>query len=175
MATSLTIQAAQAKLQWEYSNVLDWGNAVNSAGFSYAVRLTNGNSASQADRLYVAQGTIAASGSATFDVHGTAGTPLLDMFGNTVTLARVKIIYVELLTTTAASSLLVGGGSNPLINWIGTAGDQVRVRNGGAFILVAPDATGYAVTGATADILTIANQDASLVAYYKLGIVGSTV
>ena len=59
----------------------------------------------------------------------------------------------------------VGAGSNPLINWIGAAGDIVNVRSGGLLVLVAPDATAYAVTATTADILRILNSAAGTITY----------
>lgn len=177
MATSLTVQAAQAKLQWDFTNSLAWGDVTNSTGFTYSTRLTDGTSAGKADRLYVATGTLAASASLNLDLAGSVA----DVFGSTITFARIKVIYVELTADTTATHVYVGGhASAGLTNWITSAGtfgtDQpkVTVRNGGVLFLCAPDATAYAVTATTADILKITNADGANVATYRLALVGAS-
>lgn len=176
MATTLTASVS-AKVGWNFENVLDWGNALNSATFSYTKSLASGTAASQVDVLYVAQGTIAASTNLDLDLAAS----LADMFGHTITFARVKTLYVELTTDTTSTGLWVGGASsNGFANWISSAGtfgtDQprVKVRNGGAFFLSAPDATAYAVTAGTGDILRLTNADGSNVATYKLAVTGAS-
>jgi len=177
MATSLTIQNLTARVNWDYQNALDWGNAVNSASFSWSSRLSNGTGASQADVIFVKQGTLA--GAATLNVDLAGGST--DMYGNTITMARVKVIYVELTTDTTSTGLYVGGHTTAaLVNWISSAGtigtDQpkILVRNGGVFYLACTDATGYAVTATTADTLKLTNADGTNTATYKLAIVGAS-
>lgn len=177
MSTSLTIQAASAKIAWDFQDVRSWGNSDNNSSWAYSVSLANGTAVNQADLIYVATGTIAASGTLNLDLAGT----LTDMFGNTITMARVKVIYVNLTTDTSATSLKVGGHATAgLANWITSAGtfgtDQpaVVVRNGGVLFLSAPDATAYAVTATTADILKLTNLDGANTATYKLAIVGAS-
>ena len=69
--------------------------------------------------------------------------------------------------------MLVGGaGSNGFTSWVGDATDVVKVKPGGALILVAPDATGYAVTAGTGDLLTITNSAGSTSVTYDVVIMG---
>lgn len=177
MATSLTISGITARLPWTFESVQTWANSSNSYAFGYTKSLTNGTGANQADLLYVVQSTLSASSSTNVDLAGSA----TDVFGSTITFARVKAIYFELTTATTATSVAIGGASsNGFANWISSAGtfgtDQpkVVVRNGGVFLLVAPDATAYAVTAGTGDILKLTNQDGSNVATYNLAIVGAS-
>lgn len=176
MATTLS-SSLKASISWNYESVLTWGNAQNSSSFAYTKTFTNGTTANAADVLYVASSTIAASTTLALDLAAS----LDDMFGNSITFARIKGIYVELTTDTASTGLYVGGASsNGFINWISSAGtfatDQpkIRVRNGGVFMLSAPDATAYAVTASTADILNLTNADATYVATFKLGLIGAS-
>ena len=51
--------------------------------------------------------------SETLDLSGV----LSDVFGNTLTFAEIKLIWIENLSTTSGEVLKVGAGSNPLANW----------------------------------------------------------
>ena len=64
--------------------------------------------------------------------------------------------------------------SEYFINWVGDPTDKISVRPGGAFILIAPDATGYAVTAATGDLLKIANSAGTTSVTYDIIIIGAT-
>lgn len=170
MSTTLTVGSIQARVVWTYESVLSWGNAVNSSYYSYEKSLADGAGASQANRIYMAMGTIAASDTLTLDLAGS----LADIFGNTITFARIKTFYFELTTDSAATSVGIGGaGSNTFINWVGAANDVINVRNGGCMLLSAIDATGYAVTATTGDQLLFTNNDGAAIATYKLVLVGA--
>jgi hypothetical protein len=177
MSTALTISAATAKLQWSFTKTQTWGDTTNSSNFSYTARLTDGTALNQANRLYVSAGTIAASTNLDLDLAAS----LVDVFGATITFARIKVIYIELQTTTTATHLFVGGHPTAgFTNWITSAGtfgtDQpkVTVRNGGCLFLCAPDATGYVVTATTADILRLTNADSTNTATYRVALVGAS-
>ncbi len=169
MATTLTISAQTAAINWNFTNNLTLGNTTNTSNFSYSAPLTNGSAINQANLLYATSGTLSASASISIDLAGSVS----DFFGNVITFTLVKSIFFTLTTDTTATSVLIGNGSTPFINWVGSGAHTVRVRNGGCFFLSAPDATGYAVTAATGDILKITNEDSSNVATYKLAIVGA--
>ena len=178
MSTTLNSSGITARVPWSFENVLDWANASNSSSFSYTKTLTNGTGANQADLIYIRSTTLAAGATLNLDLAGT----LLDMYGNTITMARFKVLYFELLTTTTASSVTIGGHATVAVgNWItatpdlDTAQPKIRVRNGGCVLLVAPDATAYAVTATTDDTLTLVNADGANVATYRLVIIGSSV
>ncbi len=177
MTTALTIPSMGAKVLWTFEDVRAWGNSSNSASFSYNKTLADGTGASQANRIYIYTSTLAPTTALVLDISGG----LTDIFGNTITLARVKAMYIELTTDTAAASIAVGGQATlAFANWITSAdtlaNDQpaVTVRNGGCFFLSAPDATGYVVTASTADLLRIYNNDAAIAATLKIVIIGSS-
>lgn len=146
---SLNLQTTQALANDNFATNTD--NAV----FPYTGEtFATGTAASQADLVYRARRTVTASSNITIDLAGS----LADRFGTTITMARVKMI--ALYNRAAIGSGLVigiGAGSNPLINFIGDASDIINLRPGGVLLLSAPDATAYAVTAATGDILKLTN------------------
>ncbi len=108
-----------------------------------AVTYTSGVGANQGDTLY--QATLALSGGA-YNLNLTTAT---DSYGTALALLRVKGVYVK---NTGATSLVVGNGTNPFINLL-TATGTVTLPAGAWFACATPDATGYAVTASTGDIL----------------------
>lgn len=108
----------------------------------------DGSGAGQANVLY--QGSLAlVAGVFNFDLAGT----LTDSFGTTVALARVKAIGFQ---NNGTNIMTLGNHATAAwATWLGATSTKV-VRPGGWFIEVAPDATGWAVTATTADILKIA-------------------
>lgn len=172
MPTNLTITEVKDSIAWTYTNTNPIGGQTtdsNRVSSTISGSLTNGTGASQASILYAATSTIAASGTAVLDLYGS----LTDVFGNTINTAKIKGIKITLNTDSAAASILVGGGTAPVASLWGTAGDQLRIRNGYSFVLYGQDAGGYAVTATTADKLTITNEDASLTAYYTIVLYGA--
>ena len=168
MATSLSASVT-AGMSWTYVTT-GTNPSTNQNSFSYAQSFVNGTALNQADLLYVTTGTIAASGSLNVDLNAAVN----DFFGNSVVMLRLKAMYVQLTTDTAAASILIGNGTNPLINWVGSGTHTVRVRNGGVLVLCAPDATAYAITAGTGDVLKFLNEDGSNTATYKLGFIGAS-
>lgn len=171
MATTLTISKLAASIMWQFDNATAWGtNTSQGSQFSFSTSLADGTAANQANRLYVDQGSIAASGSLVLDLAGS----LTDVFGATITMARVKSFYIEM---TGASSISIGAnGAAPAPLWFGDAAtDFLTVRAGGCFFIHAPDATGYALTATSADKLKILNNDGAVAAAYKIAIVGASV
>lgn len=115
-------------------------------GFSF----TAGTGALQGDLVY--QGTQAlVAGTNTVDLSGV----LTDAFGAILTPLRIKVIAFRNNSTTNIMTL-GAAASNPWVTWLGTATSTKIVRPGGAFIDIAPDATGWAVTAGTADMLKVA-------------------
>lgn len=168
MATTLTL-TAKASVSWDFENVLSTiGNTSNVNGFSYSKSFTNGTAASMVDLLYVTNGTLAGSGTLNVDLAGSVA----DFFGTTITMARVKVMYLENTNDTTSTGISFGNHAAPLVNWISVGTTTVSIRNGGCFFLCAPDATAYAVTATTADGLKLTNADGSNTATYKLVVAG---
>lgn len=172
MATSLAINSTKALVSWQFDNALTGSiTTTNLSNWTYSKTLTAGTGgAGTSDLLYAIQTTIAGAGTLNLDLAGT----LTDFFGNTITMARVKIMMFHLTTDTTASSILIGNHASALINWVGAAAHTVRVRNGGCLYLACTDATAYAVTATTADAIKILNEDATNTATLQIAIVGST-
>lgn len=168
MATSLQT-VMKSSVSWTMSSGNNAG-AVADSSYSYSKTLTNGTAADTADLLVVKTSTIAASGNTTFDLAAS----LVDPFGTTVTFARIRGFHFELTGDTTATSVLVGNGTNPWLTWVGAGTDSVRVRNGGCLSLYSRDATGYAVTAGTGDILKVVNEDGTNTATYKVVFVGAS-
>jgi hypothetical protein len=133
--------------------------------------LTNGTGSDKANQVYMDSATLNASTRTTYDLAAS----LTDVYGTTITFTRIKGIFLANTSTTAAV-LAIGGGSdgagtNAFVNWISAAAEEVNVRAGGCFMLWAPDATAYAVTAGTGDILGI-TETAALASTFELGIIG---
>ena len=133
------------------------------------IRLTSGVGANQADKMYAATRTLAASGTEDLDLAGV----LTDPVGATLTYARVKLIYV----TAAAGNTNNVNVTRPAANGVPlflAAGDGLAVKPGGMFAWAAPDATGVAVTAGTGDLLTFTNSAGSTSVTYSVVIVGAS-
>jgi hypothetical protein len=71
--------------------------------------------------------------------------------------------------------VIVGGAAaNQFLTWVGAATHTVTVRPGGLFQLIAPDATAYAVTATTADLLRITNSGAGTSVTYDIVLLGAS-
>jgi hypothetical protein len=146
----------------------DLGEGVGSLVKSYGTQFADGTGAGQANVIFHDQRTLAASALDQLDLSGTlAGT-----FGN-VTFARVKAIIVKAADGNT-NDVTIGGGN--FATWAGTGTDLVKIRPGGTFALTvgSADATGYAVTATTADILRISNAAGGTSVTYDVIVIGAS-
>ena len=132
--------------------------------------VTNGTGADQADLLWHDQRTLSASTSEDLDLAGS----LTNSFGTTVTFARIKGIIVSAASGNGDNIQVGGAASNQFVNWVANSSDIINVRPGGTFALIAPDATAYAVTAGTGDLLKINNADSGAAATYDIYLIGAT-
>lgn len=118
-------------------------------------QFTDGTTANKADILYVDERAFSASTADPIDLAGV----LSNAFGQTITAAEVVavlIINASIAGVANTVNLAVGAGSSPWFGLFGATGDVINVPPGGAFLAVAPDASGYgAVTAGTGDTLTV--------------------
>ena len=140
------------------------------AGVIESWTIANGTGANQADIMWHDQRTLAASTSEDLDLSGV----LTDSFGVSVALARVKAIIVSAASANGGLIQVGGASSNQFINWVANASDIIQIRAGGFMLLVAPDATAYAVTATTGDLLKIANTDGAAAGTYDIYIIGAS-
>lgn len=133
--------------------------------------LANGTGAGQADRIFSDQRTLTASSTENLDLAGT----LTDVYGATITFARVKAIIIGAASGNTNNVVVGGHASAAFVNWVSDATDKIVVRPGGLFVLAATDATGYAVTATTGDMLTVANSSSGTSVTYDVIVIGSSV
>lgn len=165
MTSTLSIAASV-----DLSKALDLTTPQDQLVFRRSAQLADGVAAGQADIVFHDRRTVAGSGSEDLDLAGG----LTDALGDPVTFARVKGLFISAAaanTTNVVVGNAVSNGWATLLNAAGT----LTLRPGaavGAFAGVA-DATGWAVTAGTGDLLHIANGGASP-ATYDVVIVGAS-
>ena len=131
-----------------YTKTFSSSNAVFSPNYSVTWTVADGVGANQGDLVYMAERTLADGIAEELDLYGG----LTDAFGDTLNFARIKAIAIRI--TSGASNLIVGGAAaNTFVGWFADATDKLTVPFGGVLLLTSPDATGWAVTDATADLL----------------------
>lgn len=135
------------------------------------LQLANGTLGNQADILFVDERTVASASNDDLDLAGA----LSNAFGAVITAAEIVAIVVinkPKAATAAANTtnLTIGGGTNPVVGYLGGTTPTVGpIRPGGVFLLASPDVAGIAqVTAATADILRIANSAGAAATYQVL-------
>lgn len=136
----------------------------------YSTGWTTGVAAAQADKIYSATRIIPASSNDDLDLNGV----LVDALGAVISLLRVKAIVVRAAAGNTNNLIMGGGASNPVTTILGGTTPTLTIRPGGAFALIAPDAVGYAVTAATADILRFSNAGAGSSVTYDIVIIGAS-
>ncbi len=153
----------------EATNPMGTGTAPMAA--SKLVNLATGTNAGQADKLYYAQRTLAASGTEDLDLAAV----LTDKFGVVITMARVKGLYVS-ASASNVNNVVLGAGTNPWVTLLNTTG-TVTLRPGSFLCVMAgtADATGYGVTAATGDVLKVLNSGAGTSVTYDVAIIGCSV
>jgi len=160
-------------IQPNYGKALDLSTArdiVASSGEA-SWDLAFGTAANQANMVWHDQRTLADSATEELDLSGG----LTDAFGDSITLARVKAIFIKTNAASVANLQVGGAAANAFINWVGDATDKLIVRGaGGFFMTVGPDATGFAVTAATGDLLKITHDGSDTAdIVYDIIVIGS--
>jgi hypothetical protein len=135
------------------------------------INLADGTDANEANRIYHATRTLAASANEDLDLSGV----LLDPLGDTLTFARVKALIVSAAAANTNNVIVGGAGTNTFINWVSDATDKIIVRPSGVFCVIASDITAYVVTAGTGDLLRVANSGAGSSVTYDITIIGASV
>lgn len=167
MALSNIIMAFSAAAT--QSTALDLTTATAPVQYRKANTLTNGTGANQADLIFTDTRTLAASATEDLDLAGV----LVGAFGATLTFARVKGLFIVAAVGNTNNVNVTRPAANGVPLFL-AASDGVAVRPGGWIGLSAPDATGYPVTAATGDLVTITNSAAGTSVTYDVIIIGSS-
>lgn len=167
---ALTSRVSMA-LAATYTSAQDLTTVSSPLSLSQQWDLGNGTGAGQADRLFSDRRTLAASATEDLDLAGV----LTDAFGATLTFARIKALLVRASSGNTNSVVLGAASSNPwatLLNGTGT----LTLRPGASVLLSAGvgDATAYAVTAATGDLLKVANSAGGSAVTYEIAIIGAS-
>ncbi|WP_282698228.1 hypothetical protein [Streptomyces sp. CC208A] len=136
-----------------------------------SMSLADGTGAGKADRVWSDRRTLAASGSEDLDLADV----LLDAFGGAISFARVKGIVIAAAAGNTNNVVVGNASANAWAPLLGATG-TVTLRPG-AFLAVgtgAADATGYAVTASTGDLLKIANSGAGSTVTYDIHVIGAS-
>jgi hypothetical protein len=172
MAQTLTVSRVRTDCSFELKNDDTLAPATTNPTPSLTLSLANGSGAGKANKIYAKRRTLAAGASEELDLAGTLPDPL----GGAVVFTKIRVIIILLQPSPAAASLLIGGSAmNAFVNWVGAAAAQPRVGNGptgGIFMTTRCDATGFAVTAGTGDLLKITNEDGALAATYDIILIG---
>ena len=138
--------------------------------FAQSIHLDNGTGANAADRLYMDSNTLAASANVDVDLAGS----LTDALGAALSFARVKALFLRAASGNTNNVVIGGAASNQFVGPFGAATHTFAVKPGGFMGWIAPDATGWAVTAGTGDLLRIANSGAGTSVTYDVVIIGAS-
>ena len=139
----------------------DLSNPTELIGTLYSQVMASGTGANQMNMLWHDQRSLAATTGEDLDLAGS----LVNSFGVTMTFVRVKFLYIGAASANNGLIQVGGAAGNQFINWVADSSDIVNVRAGGFACFFAPDATAYAVTATTGDILKVYNSGAAAGTY----------
>jgi hypothetical protein len=156
----------------DYATTLDLAEARSTMTKVYQSILTNGTGAGMADKVFHDQRTLTASSNEDLDLAGV----LLDPLGGTLTFARIKGLIVAASANNANNVVVGAAASNAWATLLG-ATHTLTLRPGAMFAAFAgqADATGWAVTAGTGDLLRVTNSAGVTSVTYDIIIIGSSV
>jgi hypothetical protein len=151
-----------------YSAPLDLGTAK----FDFSLPAGSAFDPGAIDKLFSDTRTLAPSASEDLDLVGT----LTDSFGAVVTFARVKAMVIR-ANPANTNNVLIGGVTNGWAAFLSPAATGIITLRPGACVAMASasgDATAYATTAGTGDLLHVANSAAGTSVTYDVAIIGSS-
>lgn len=168
MALSATLVAQLRAVQ---TGANDFGGPSYTPEVDQLITLTSGTGAGQADILWCDQRTVSSASNDDLDLSGV----LTDAFGATITAVElVALIVINAPQSGSANTtnLTIGGGSNPVVGFLGGTTPTIGPIRPGSFVFLgSSDAAGFgAITAGTGDILRIANSSGAS-ATYQIGII----
>ncbi len=174
MADTLSAELSLG-LTWLLEDVLDTSTVADTARLAFATSWRDGTAVDQADQLWHAQQTLAASGVVSLDLTNLSRT----VFGGslTVNFAKVKALVLVNLATTSGLDLLIGGagvGGNAWAAPFNGDKDAKLVLPADSALVLVNRKSGWTVTNASSDVLKIENPQASAITF-KAALIGTTV
>lgn len=151
-----------------HTTTSDLGTPTFPFALSLEVALASGTGASQADRVFADQRTLAASATEDLDLAGV----LTDAFGAVITFAKIKAVIIKAAAANTNDVNVTRPASNGVPIFL-AASDGIGVKPGGAFAWFFPG-TGVTVTAGTGDLLTLTNSAGSTGVTYDIVILGTS-
>ena len=146
----------------------DLSTASDPLSFAKAFVMTNGTGANNANMVFADTRTLAASGTEDLDLAGG----VTNSFGTTTTFTKIKALIISAAAGNTNDVVVGGHATAAITSLFGDATDKVKVKPGGTVAFVAPDATGYAITATTADMLTVTNSAGTTGVTYDIVVIG---
>lgn len=138
--------------------------------WTYGIQWPDGTGADQANRIYQGRRTLTASSTEDLDL----ASGLTDSYGVAIVFARIKLIVVKAAAANTNNVVIGAAATNTFVGPLGAATHTLAVKPNGLFVAVAPDATGWAVTAGTGDLLKFANSGAGTPVTYDLFLIGAS-
>ena len=160
--------AVKIYIEHDYTDDTTLGNPRDAAQIKTEQLFTAGSGSETAviDLLWYGQRTIASGSNESLDLAGG----ISDVFGNVITFARIKSLYIRNLST--AQTLTLGNGANPWPGPFSPATSTFTIPPLGVIAWEAPY-FGWAVTAGTGDTLKLANGSGATMTY-NISILGSS-
>jgi len=131
---------------WAYTKTRGQSSNTETFGELLEWTHTNGTNANQMTSVVTDSATLTNSQSRAVNLLSIA-----DGFGDTVVFSKVKLLAVSANATNVDAIAVGNGGPDSFCAFLGSSNDVVRVMPGGVFVVIAPDAAGYAV-GSTGNL-----------------------
>lgn len=166
------VAEVRAKLVARQTGANDFGGPDFNPTMEAILNLASGTGLNQADLAFFDERSVAASTNDDIDLAGA----LSSAFGATITMAELVALFIinaPRSGTANVSDLTIGGGSNPVLGFLGGTTPTIGpIKPGGFLLLGAGHASGLgAVTGGSADVLRVANGSGGT-ALYQIGVLG---
>lgn len=161
--------SASVALNGLQTNPLDLATPAMDLKIRDATSWLTGTGAGKADKIFSDRRTLAASATEDLDLAGA----LTDAFGATITLARVKGLYISAAAGNTNNVVVGAASTNAWATFLG-ATHTMTLRPGASLLLLTgvADAVCYAVTAGTGDLLKVANSAGGTSVTYDIGFVG---
>lgn len=134
-------------------------------GFSWG----DGTGLDSINQIWSDTRTLSASSSEDLDLSGS----LTNAIGTSVAFTKIRGIMVRAALANTNNVIVGGASATQFVAWCGGATHTVTVRPGGLLLLLAPDATAYAVSAGSTDLLKIANSSSGSSVSYDILLLGS--
>lgn len=128
----------------------------------------NGAGAAAAERCFLDERTIAASGSEELNLNDGS---LVDPLGGTLAFTGIKAIALQAAAANTNNVVVGNASATQFLGPLGAAAHTYTITPGGVWVAHAPSAAGWPVSG-TVKLLKLANSGAGTGVTFRLGLLG---